>query len=101
MLMVTRFSDAHMIRLHATSLDVGEIPGGVEDARVVHLVEALRDAKADCKVVLPWGPEIRLGGTQPRGADGFGSEPRFELELKNKRPLQEPLTQLTLGSAYI
>src|SRR5262249_30786293 len=65
------------------------------------LVEALRDAKADCKVVLPWGAEIRLCETQPRGADGSRSTPRFGLELKNERPLREPLTQLSLGSAYV
>jgi cyclopropane-fatty-acyl-phospholipid synthase len=62
-----------------------------DDARIVDLVQALRKAEANCELVPPWGPAIRVG-------DGPAG---FRLSLQNERLLRSPLTQLSLGSAYV
>lgn len=62
-----------------------------DDARTVRIVNVLREATVDCELVLPWGPPIRIG-SGPVG---------FRLVLQNERLLRAPITQLSLGRAYI
>ncbi len=54
------------------------------------LIRILRRAKAECEVVLPSSPRLRVG-----------ESPRFELVLQNERLLRSRITELSLGSAYV
>jgi cyclopropane-fatty-acyl-phospholipid synthase len=64
-----------------------------DDEGIVRLVEALSLAKIDCTLVLPWKQEIHVG--RERGA------PICKLVLNNERVLRRPLTELSLGRAYV
>jgi cyclopropane-fatty-acyl-phospholipid synthase len=67
-----------------------------DDARIIDLVRALRKAEADCEVLLPRAPPIRIA---PLGAKPDSK--RFKVTLHNGRLLGSRLTQLSLGSAYV
>lgn len=62
-----------------------------DDRGVVRLVEALHSAKLDCTLQLPWNQVIKIG-------DGRSV---CTLVLKNERLLRRPLTELSLGRAYV
>jgi cyclopropane-fatty-acyl-phospholipid synthase len=69
------------------------VPGSArDDEGVVELVRVLRRAGAPCTLGLPWEhPPLAFG-------DG---PPRFHLQVRNERLLRGPLTELTLGRAYV
>src|SRR4051794_34414691 len=64
-----------------------------DDKGIVRLVEALTRAKIECTLVLPWKQEIHVGREN--------STTICRLVLKNERVLRRPLTELSLGRAYV
>lgn len=72
-----------------------------DDARIVRLVEALREANADCQIELPWGVVIRICADRPLGVPPPKASPQFRLKLRNEHLLRSPITQLSLASAYV
>jgi cyclopropane-fatty-acyl-phospholipid synthase len=62
------------------------------DAGVVELVRILRRADVACTLELPWGEPPLPFGEAP---------PRFHLKVTDERLLRGPLTELTLGRAYV
>jgi cyclopropane-fatty-acyl-phospholipid synthase len=64
-----------------------------DDEGIVRLVEALTSAELSCTIRLPWKQEIRV-------AEEHGP-PVCTLVLKSERLLRRPLTELSLGRAYV
>ena len=64
-----------------------------DDQGIVRLVDALRRAELDCTLVLPWKQQIQVGCENKPSV--------CTLILKTERLLRRPLTELSLGRAYV
>ena len=64
-----------------------------DDEGIVRLVDALAGAKLSCVLELPWKQQIRVAQEQ--------GPPVCTLVLRSERLLRRPLTELSLGRAYV